>query len=92
MNRTISFIIDGVDPTDAIARLLLSLPAAPPGNSIKFDKDGAAYTLAWRLESRGGWGVSFRPAGDDAGRTRYYRNPLDAARAVIKREHNEHGR
>jgi len=99
MNRTISFIIDGVeDPADAIATLLLRLPAEPPGNSITFDQEkpsrpggpGDVYTAAWRLASRGGWGVSFRPVRGDADRTRYYRNPLDAARAIIEQEHNEH--
>jgi hypothetical protein len=90
--RTISFNIDGADATDTIAHMLVSLPAGRPGNSIKFDRDGSRFTVAWRLLSGDWhWAVSFRPASDFPDGLRYYRNPVDAARAIIDQKHNESG-
>src|SRR5215472_3662859 len=90
MNRTISFHINGTDPTNAIAVLLLGLTLTPPGDSGHFDPQGPKSTAVWRLPDGTGWGVSFRPTGGNDSRTRYYRNPLDAARAIVERRHNEH--
>ena len=90
--RTISFNIDGVDATVTIAQMLLSLSTVRPGNGIKFDRDGSRFTVAWRLTSgEWCWAVSFRPAEDNPDGLRYYRSPVDAARAIIDRKHNESG-
>jgi hypothetical protein len=91
--RTISYNIDGADATGSVTAILLSLPviaATPPRSrhGVKFDRDGDRFTVATRRELSV-WLVSFRPVDGDPGRTRLYRSPVDAARAVIDGRHNE---
>lgn len=91
MNRQVNFVIDGGDPADTITMMLLDLHPEAPGNSIRYDQaDDGRHTVAWRIGA--GWAVSFRPVAGDPTRSAYYRNPVDAARAVVYREHNGGGR
>jgi hypothetical protein len=85
--RTISFNIDGGDATDTITQMLISLPRGGKRNSIKFDREGDKFTIAWRY-AEGDWGVTFRePPTDPSRNRRRYASPVDAARAVVYRKH-----
>jgi len=86
--RTITFNIDGGDGIQAIGAMILGMPVGKQG--IKFDREGPAFTSVNHREADS-WVVSFRPVGTDSSRSRRYRNPVDAAQAVLDRKHNEHG-
>ena len=78
---------DGDLAADQIAKLLLDLPRGGEHNYYHFDRRGDRFTIAWRYED-GTWGVTFRdPPTESATARRPYGSPVQAARAIIAREH-----
>jgi hypothetical protein len=78
---------------DAIAKMLLDLPRKGDSDDHHMAFDWESHnklTAVWRYAD-GTWGVSFRPAAEIDDNCRKYDNPIHAARAIIDRQHNEHG-
>jgi hypothetical protein len=89
--RTISFRIDPLHTgvgEDWLAHLILALPESH-NEGIWFDEtDHRCGTVVNNRPTTPGWTVSFRD-GSGEGDLRHYRDPRDAARAVIDRKHND---
>jgi hypothetical protein len=71
-----------------VAAMLAAMDVDPSG--IEFAGDRAKGTI---IDHRfaDSWLVSFRPTGPGRDGTRYYRNPVDAAAAIVAGEHNDRG-
>jgi hypothetical protein len=76
------------DDVKRAAAMLAAMDVDPLG--IEFTGDRANGTVIdHRFASS--WLVSFRPTGPGRNGTRYYRNPVDAAEAVVAGKHNDRG-
>jgi hypothetical protein len=76
------------DEVKRVAAMLAAMDVDPLG--IEFSGDRAnGIVIDHRFPDS--WLVSFRPTGPGREGTRYYRNPVDAARAVVAAEHNDCG-
>jgi hypothetical protein len=72
----------------SIAYVLLNMETCEDGLQIDGDLSNGIIVNRRQPDV---WTVSFRPIGDDPSRRRRYRNPVAAARAVIRHEHNAEG-
>jgi hypothetical protein len=77
-----------LDEPKRVAAMLAVMDVDPSG--IEYKGDRASGTV---IDHRfpDSWLVSFRPTGPDRAGTRYYRNPVDAAVAVVTGQHNARG-
>jgi hypothetical protein len=77
-----------LDEVKRVAAMLAAMEVDPLG--IEYTGDRANGTV---IDHRfaDSWLVSFRPTGPDRAGTRYYRNPVDSAEAVVAGQHNVRG-
>jgi len=77
----------GPDPVAVVAALLSAMPVGDVG--LVFGKKTDGTVVDHRDPDV--WVVSYRPTGGwGSSRTRHYRSPRDAARAVIEGYHNKY--
>jgi hypothetical protein len=78
----------GMDETKRLAATLAVMDLTTEGIDYRGDRASGIVIDHRHPDS---WLVSFRPTGPDRDGSRYYRNPVDAARAAVDGRHGPSG-